>query len=91
MDVDAVINRLKHGLCGSVLDLLLDVELFMANATRSISPPAAVEGGDLLPMDLEPLLRRRLHRGRRRRSWTARKRAGDGVALAGSRCPRRVL
>jgi hypothetical protein len=67
MDVGTVVNRLKRGLYGSVRDLLLDVELFMANATRSISTPAAVEGGDLLPMDLEPLLRRHLRRGRRGR------------------------
>jgi hypothetical protein len=56
MDAGTVVNRLKRGLCGSVRDLLLDVELFMAKAIRFISPPAAVEGGDLLPMDLEPLL-----------------------------------
>jgi hypothetical protein len=68
MDVGTVVNHLKRGLCGSERGLLLDVELFMANATRSISPQAAVEGGDLLQMDLEPLLRRRLRRGRRRRS-----------------------
>jgi hypothetical protein len=67
MDVGTVVNRLKLGLYGSVRDLMLDVELFMANATGSISPPAAVDG-DLLPMDLEPLLCRRLRRGRRRRS-----------------------
>jgi hypothetical protein len=59
MDVGTVVNRLKRGLYSSVRDLLLDVELFMANATRSISPPTAVEGGNLLPMDLEPLLCRR--------------------------------
>jgi hypothetical protein len=52
MDVGTVVNRLKRGLYGLVRGLLLDVELFMANATRSISPPAAVEGGDLLPMYL---------------------------------------
>jgi hypothetical protein len=46
MDVGTVVNRLKRGLYGSVRDLLLDVELFMANATRSFSPPAAVEGCD---------------------------------------------
>jgi hypothetical protein len=40
----------------------------MANATRIISPPAAEEGGDFLPMDVEPLHRSRLRRGRRRRS-----------------------
>jgi hypothetical protein len=68
MDVGTVVNRLKRGLNGSVRDLLFEVELFMANTTRSISPPAAVEGGDLLPMDLEPLHRRHLRRGRRRRS-----------------------
>jgi hypothetical protein len=38
MDVSTVIHRLKRGLYGSVRDLLLDVELFMANAIRSISP-----------------------------------------------------
>jgi hypothetical protein len=63
MDVGAVVHLLKRGLCGSVRDLLLDVELFMANATRSISPPAAVEGSNLLPMDVEPLHHRRLRRG----------------------------
>jgi hypothetical protein len=36
MDVGTMVNRLKRGLYDSVLDLLLDVELFMANATRSI-------------------------------------------------------
>jgi hypothetical protein len=35
MDVDTVVNRLKRGLYGSERDLLLDMELFMANATRS--------------------------------------------------------
>jgi hypothetical protein len=39
MDVGTVVHRLKRGLYGSVRDLLLDVELFMANATRSTSPP----------------------------------------------------
>jgi hypothetical protein len=41
MDLGTVVHRLKHGLYGSLRDLLLDVELFMANATRSISPPAS--------------------------------------------------
>jgi hypothetical protein len=67
MDVDTLVNRLQRGLYGSVRDLLLVVELFMANATLSISPSAAVEGGDSIPMDLKPLLRRRLRRGKRRR------------------------
>jgi hypothetical protein len=34
MDVGTVARRLKRGLYASVRDLLLDVELFMANATR---------------------------------------------------------
>jgi hypothetical protein len=36
MDVDTVVHRPKRGLYGSVRGLLLDVELFMAKATRSI-------------------------------------------------------
>jgi hypothetical protein len=68
MDVGTVVNHLKRGLYGSVLDLLLDVKLFLTNATRSISQTAAVEGGDLLPMNVQLLHRRRLRRGRRRQS-----------------------
>jgi hypothetical protein len=70
MDVGTVVHYLKRGLYGSVRDLLLDIELFMANATRSSrhhTPGClrAAEGGDLLLMDLEPLHRRRLRCGRR--------------------------
>jgi hypothetical protein len=39
IDVGTLTHRLKRGLYGLVWDLLLDVELFMANATRSTSPP----------------------------------------------------
>jgi hypothetical protein len=43
VDVGAVARRLKRGLYGLVRNLLLDVELFMANATRSTSrPPSGV-------------------------------------------------
>jgi pantothenate synthetase len=39
MDIGTVVHCLKCGLSGSVQDLHLDVELVMANATRSTSPP----------------------------------------------------
>jgi hypothetical protein len=39
MKVGTEVHCLKLGLYGLVRDLLLDVELFMANATRSTSPP----------------------------------------------------